>query len=442
MIPDKVEKYLDKLSLKNWILEAENYSNITAAVVIPVIAEFDNLKNLLSSLITNSKESLASTIFIFVINNLTTSSSEIKTDNKKSLNMLRSIVKDKLECTDSFSRNIVSSGIRIGIIDAASEGNELSEKYGGVGLARKIGMDSVLHYFDYENCSKKIIISLDADCLVENNYLKEIINNFNLKKLHVATVNYEHIIKENEETAEAIICYELFLRYYVLGLKYAGSPYAFHAIGSTMVCDYESYINVEGMNKRKAGEDFYFLEKLSKNYLIENINTTTVFPSSRKSDRVPFGTGQRVGRFLLHNQNEYLLYNPKSFDVLKDWIRILDDELNESVMKYMSAAKEINIDLFNFLIENNIESDFKKILSNSISKKQLRLQKMRWFDGFKTLKLIHYLRDNSLPLMNMFDAIDKMLYNFGIEKVPNRMNTEVPSINIQMEYLTLLRKFY
>ena len=442
MIPQKVKKYLDKLIPGNWYLEAEAYHDITTAVVIPVIAEFDNLKNLLSSLIKNSKESLASTIFIFVINNLSSSSTEIKIDNQKSLNMLRLIINHKLENTDSFLRDIISSGIRIGIIDSASEGNELFEKYGGVGLARKIGMDLALRYFDYENSSKKIIISLDADCIVESNYLKEIISNFNLKKLQVATVNYEHIIKENEETTEAIICYELFLRYYVLGLKFAGSPYAFHAIGSTMVCDYESYINVEGMNRRKAGEDFYFLEKLSKNYLIENINTTTVFPSSRKSDRVPFGTGQRVGRFLRHNQNEYLLYNPKSFNVIKDWLRILDDEENNSVIKYMTAAKEINVDLFNFLIKQNIEIDLKKIFSNSVSIKQLKLQKMRWFDGFKTLKLMHYLRDNSLPLINMFDAIDEMLGNFGIKSIPDRMNLAVPPINIQMEYLSLLRKFY
>ena len=442
MIPHKVKKYLDKLSQDNWILEAENYNNITTAVVIPLIAEFDNLKILLSSLISNSKESLASTIFIFVINNITTSSSEIKIDNKKSLNLLRSLMKHKIECTDSYLQNIVLSGIRIGLIDASSEGNELSEKYGSVGLARKLGMDSALRCFDYDSSSKKIIISLDADCIVESNYLEEIISNFNSRNLHAATINYKHIINENEETTEAIICYELFLRYYVLGLKFAGSPYAFHAIGSTMVCDYESYVNVEGMNKRKAGEDFYFLEKLSKNYLIENINTTTVFPSSRNSDRVPFGTGQRVGRFLQRIQNEYLLYNSKSFNVLKDWIRILDNELNDSVTKYMEAAKKINTDLFNFLIEQNIENDLKKILSNSISKKQIKIQKMRWFEGFKTLKLIHYLRDNSFPLMNMFDAIDEMLCNFGIEKLPNRMNLEIPPINIQIEYLTLLRKFY
>ena len=36
----------------------------------------------------------------------------------------------------------------------------------------------------------------------------------------------------------AIICYETFLRYYVMCLRYAGSYYAFHTIGSAMACDH------------------------------------------------------------------------------------------------------------------------------------------------------------------------------------------------------------
>ena len=70
---------------------------------------------------------------------------------------------------------------------------------------------------------------------------------------------------DNDET-KAIICYEIFLRYYVLGLKFAKSDYAFHTIGSTMLCTPDAYVKVEGMNKRKAAEDFYFLEKLAKIY--------------------------------------------------------------------------------------------------------------------------------------------------------------------------------
>ena len=98
----------------------------------------------------------------------------------------------------------------------------------------------------------------------------------------------------------------------MLGLIYAKSPYAYHSIGSTMVCDADSYIKVQGMNKRKAAEVFYFLEKLSKITTIRKIGGTTVLPSSRGSWRVPFGTGQRVNRFLDNVQDEYILYSPKS----------------------------------------------------------------------------------------------------------------------------------
>ena len=83
---------------------------------------------------------------------------------------------------------------------------------------------------------------------------------------------------------------------YVIGLSYAGSPYAFHAIGSTMSCTAEAYAAVRGMNRRTAAEDFHFLDKLAKLGRIGHIEKTTVFPSPRTSHRVPFGTGQRMLR--------------------------------------------------------------------------------------------------------------------------------------------------
>ena len=47
----------------------------------------------------------------------------------------------------------------------------MPHKIGGVGLARKIGMDEALKIFNYNSTSKKILICLDADCTVASNYL-------------------------------------------------------------------------------------------------------------------------------------------------------------------------------------------------------------------------------------------------------------------------------
>ncbi len=301
-------------------------------------------------------------------------------------------------------------------------------------------MDLALNLYAYNSTSEKLLICLDADCTVSENYLTEIIDSFNKNNYSAAVVKYEHPLNENDKNIYAIICYEIFLRYYVLGLIYAESPYAIHTVGSTMICDFESYIKIEGMNKKRAAEDFYFLEKLAKHYEIHNIKTTTVYPSSRSSWRVPFGTGQRVGRFLTGSQNEYLLYDPASFTVLKKWLNLLSNNQNISLESLLINAQGINSELYNFLINQNFQKSWENILNHTKNDGQLILQKKRWFDGFRTLKLIHHLRDTVFPLINMFDALDKMLQNFDNIVLPKRMNGNIPDLQIQKEYLRILRE--
>ncbi len=301
-------------------------------------------------------------------------------------------------------------------------------------------MDLALQIFDYSSKSKKIITSLDADCTVENNFITEIRESFNKGNFSAAIVNYAHDLSKSNENTVAIICYEIFLRYYVLGLQFASSHYAYHSIGSIINCDFESYIKVEGMNKYKAAEDFYFLEKLAKNFKIHKIKSTTVYPSSRTSWRAPFGTGNWVNQFNSMTQDDYLLYDPKIFIILKRWLEIFHSNDISMVDGYLSESKKINIDLFDFLVSQNFENTFGKILKNSSSGIQLQKQKIRWFDAFKTLKLIHYLRDNGFPTINMFDALDEMLDHFNYRINYTRVKNSLPNIETQKEYLSILRR--
>jgi hypothetical protein len=284
-----------------------------------------------------------------------------------------------------------------------------------------------------------MIICLDADCTVSQAYLTNIINGFNKNNRSVAIVNFEHPVDGTDEYNAAIICYEIFLRYYMEGLRFSDSDYAFHTIGSTMLCDHNSYIKVGGMNKRKAAEDFYFLEKLSKNYPISKIDSATVYPSKRSSWRVPFGTGQRVTRFLSRTRDEYLLFDPAVFVVLKDWLKVYNSDTIFNPQDILNRAREIHTELYNFLVLNNYAKQWEKILSNTKSGKQLTHQKKIWFDGFKTLKLIHHLRDTAFPEINMFDALDMFFIKLGINKSLDRNKVGIPELNIQKEYLQLLR---
>ncbi len=423
ILPDFVKKYLFKKSIRKYALKYELKRKFELIIVVPAIQEFENVAELLTSLKTNSY--LDKTLIVFVVNNIKSSSYGVKSDNRKLLHFLE--------------REYRKKEINIGIVDAASPGKELPEEKGGVGLARKIGMDIALQFFDYGNSRKKIIACLDSDCLVDKNYIAEIIENFNSRNLYAAYLHFEHLLPESEENKLAIIAYEIFLRYYVLSLKYAMSPYAFHTIGSTILVDAGSYVKVGGMNTRKAGEDFYFMEKLAKIVEIDKIYTTTVYPSARSSWRVPFGTGQRVRRFLSHKQNEYLLYSHNSFKILKNWLAVFNSEQVLSSQKYLTEAGKIDKALYNFLLKNKFYENWDRIIKNSKSVEQINFQKKLWFDGFKTLKLIHYLRDNGYPDENMFDALSKLFKKINV-KFEIERNILIPAIGKQIEILEKLRK--
>ena len=425
-LPVKVKKYLDKYGTEVRPLTWRSSSHIEMIIVVPAISEYENVKQLLASLLAADNKYADKILVMFVVNNLKSSNDEVKIENQKTIEYLRAKLSDEIS-VESFS---------LGFIDAATSGNELDEKNGGVGLARKIGMDAALSLFNYGSSKKKILVCLDADCTVSQNYFTEIYEEFNKHNLSAAVVSFQHSLAD-ETNREAILCYEIFLRYYVLCLRFAGSPYAFHTIGSTMICDVESYIKVEGMNKQKAAEDFYFLEKLAKNVHIEKINNAFVYPSSRGSWRVPFGTGQRVNRFLSQTQNEYLLYNFNSFLVLKDWLQLFLSN-NFSAEEFLTEAEKIHQSLAAFLSEQKFEKAWSEISRTAKTDEQLQRQKNIWFDGFKTLKLIHSLRDNGFPPQPMFASLNRLFEEMKIE-IDFRSGEEIPPFVVQVKYLETLR---
>lgn len=161
---------------------------------------------------------------------------------------------------------------------------DLPRKHAGVGLARKIGMDEALR-----RLTDGIIVNFDADCRCDLNYLKAIEDRF---QKHPETPGCSIYFEHPPGPADL---YELHLRYYVQALRYAGHPYAFHTIGSCMAVRSQVYMEQGGMNRRQAGEDFYFLQKVIALGNYTDLLTTRVIPSARESNRVPFGTGKAVG---------------------------------------------------------------------------------------------------------------------------------------------------
>lgn len=376
---DGIVRYLARQEPLKRPVHAPDVKFVQNVVAIPVLAENDAVDACIASFAQNPRTYLDRTLLLFVVNNRADALSEHKADNQRTLEKLR-------------DRSAAIDVPRIAYIDAASPGHELPAKQ-GVGLARKLGLDWGLALFHRSGVHNAALCSADADTLVEPDYLEAIGGWRDKSDAWGAIVDFAHQPGATPEEIRAITEYELFLRYHVLGLASAGSPYAYHAMGSAMICTPQAYAAVAGMARRQAGEDFYFLQKLAKTGPIHRIDSTTVHPSARPSWRVPFGTGRRVTTRLREEGAPFLAYHPGSYAILGAWLAHAGRHITEGTSPTKDAGA-IAEPLAAFLEAQQFESAWEQICRNANSVPQRLAQFHRWFDAFRTLKLMHFLRDN------------------------------------------------
>ncbi len=294
---------------------------------------------------------------------------------------------------------------------------DLPKKHFGAGLARKIGMDlAIQHFFNTQN-EDGIIVSLDADTIVEANYIKEIYNWFTKSPKKVAcSIYFEHPVEGNdydEEIYEAITQYELYLRYYVSALKYIGFPYAFHTVGSCFAVRANAYVKVGGMNRRQGGEEFYFIQKLIQLGEYGELNSTVIKPSSRISNRVPFGTGPTI-KNIVENNNEYETYNPIAFFDLKNLFDSIEDYYSVSEEKYQELILELPGRVRSFLLNSGFWEEIKNLSDNCSAKDVFKKRFYHVFNAFKLVKYINYVHEHFIGKIPVFDAgielLEKMEY--------------------------------
>jgi glycosyltransferase involved in cell wall biosynthesis len=443
-----IDDYLRNYSAgEKWELVAHDIDHISQVVVIPAFAEKEMIFNTLASLAQNPPSSLEYSFIMCVVNNKNNSPAPVKENNLQTMECLNALVKRKSIQSIKQDKELYpllvkvsDANMKLGYIDASSKGYEIPCHAGGVGMARKIGMDNALRLLRNNSSPNNVILSLDADTLVSPDYLSTVKKYFQ-SEVKTAIVAYEHQMPDDLVGQAAIVCYEIFLRYWVLGLQCAKSPWAFHSIGSTIAVSMEAYLEVRGMNKREAGEDFYFLNKLAKVGKIDYIKETCVYPSARSSARVPFGTGKRIQRFLEGGcKEEYCLYDPRIFSILDGWLQLMNSMLFGCEDEILIEAELIHPQLKNFLIENNFCVIWPRIRRTTKDKKTLAGHFHDWFDGFKTLKMINYFTREAYPQINMFSALNSLFTLSGISEQKLISGKEIPPLARQVEILRCLRR--
>ncbi len=297
--------------------------------------------------------------------------------------------------------------------------DNLPQKFAGVGFARKIAMDEAVARFNSINNPTGIITGFDADSTCDTNYMVEIEHLFKkCPKANGANIFYEHPLEGDdfsEQIYNSIAQYELYLRYYRLAMQYAGHPHAFHTVGSSFAVTANAYIKQGGMNRRQAGEDFYFLQKIIPLGNFHEITATRVIPSPRISDRVPFGTGKAMGTFVTENITEYATYNYGAFLDLKQFFDKLEDFYQVDYDTYLNKLLvSLPGTIRSFLKEDNFFKSLEKINNNCASIKMFRKKFFDVFNAFKVLKFLNYAHEIFIEKEDITIAAQQLLTDLGI----------------------------
>jgi len=367
-----IQSYLKKRGITGpWKITPKPKRKFDQAVIIPAYGESEYLPKTLASINENNPTLLKNTLVVVVINNAENSQEVICLDNQHCLEILSSS----------------DYQYSLGIVDAFSNGLALPQKHAGVGLARKIGIDLVLPHLA---SPQRLIFCTDADTQLSPQYLSKVTQYFKSHETSSAVVGFRHLESPDSDLEKAIHQYESYLLTTAQSMRDAGSPYGYVAMGSTMVCTAKAYCAVGGMPRKKATEDFYFLQELTKYCGVETIPETLVFPSSRPISRVYLGTGFRMQQMQKGFDVQKLYYSDTAFSILEQWLKLGSTARKVELSIILQEAKNIDPKLEVFLQNEGIEKIWDKLQSNAPSKSHFTEQFHRWFDGLKTIRLLKY----------------------------------------------------
>jgi len=285
----------------------------------------------------------------------------------------------------------------------------LPRKHAGVGLARKIGMDlAVAHYLHNDN-TRGVIVSLDADCTVSDNFLTALHDAFTHGSRPDVTVHhFRHRVEENDPALDnAVRQYEAYIRYFRDMLKQTGFPWYYHTIGSAFAVTADAYVRVGGMGRQQGGEDFYFLQKVFSLGNVKELNDASVYPMARFSDRVPFGTGPALQKIIEEPDGIMKVYSRKSFCALKRLFEIKDSLYRKETKDILTAMAQLHPSLGEFLLLTGFTEDMADCNKNSASLATFQKRFFHHFNAFRIIKYLNAVHPDPFSYEKISEVTDK-----------------------------------
>ncbi len=297
------------------------------------------------------------------------------------------------------------------LIDA-SQGQQVMAAGQGVGLARKLGLDLACALWAHGGLESPWLHTTDADATLSRDYFA---GSDDVRSGAAAlTYRFWHTLCGEASVDRATALYEVWMRYYAVGLARAGSPFAMHTLGSTIAVHADAYSAARGVPKRQAGEDFHLLAKLAKLGAIVTPEAGRVELASRLSTRVPFGTGPGVASFRagLERGIQPSLYDPRAFAALSELLRYLArvEQGGLPSLSTLSAPVEAA------WAEVGGLAGLERALRGARGCKARRMRVLQWFDALRTLRFVHALHRHGYRERSWSDALQGL--GFALDTSP------------------------
>ena len=288
----------------------------------------------------------------------------------------------------------------------------------GVGLARKIGCDVAVNLYAENKLASPWLHCTDADATLPADYFEAAL----AVSIECAAVLYpfKHF-SDNGLAQTAVALYEMRLHWYVAGLQWAQSPYAYHTVGSTLAVNVGHYCKVRGFPKLAAGEDFHLLNKLAKTGQIKTLATPALALDGRMSFRVPFGTGRAVAELTDQNEGDgrAIFEAPELFSALKTVLASYDVFWQLGSVEKALAIEGLTTDIVAALTYCGFPKMLTHAYRQSTNLEQFTKQLNTAFDALQSRRFLHYLAANKHPNLSFEALIHTRLANTIMPNIVN-----------------------
>ena len=279
----------------------------------------------------------------------------------------------------------------------------------GVGLARKVGCDIAFYWQQLGKIHCDWICSSDAGCLAAHRLLSApgatagVLGRRSVSPS--ITMRRDHAGKHWRPVCTSCACITMSLGWNTPNRPTPITPWAVAWPYGARVT-HRSGAFRDGPVERIST----CLNKAAKTGEIHRLSGDCIELQSRVSDRVPFGTGPAVSK-ILHGDDVLstaVFYHPLCYEALRAVLQAVplyaaeaaDDRIEEALLTTGLDLSVVTAST-SVLETMGIARALAHCRKQSRSHAQFLRQFHQWFDGFRTLKFIHGIRDSGWPQQNL-----------------------------------------